>query len=124
MSKGKHHEPVAPEDATPTPPEPVSTMPVPQPPAGSLESQIRAKALECGLGEPEVQAAMRGDFSGKSIAGASGSPGTQRIVDGVLLGRFFDFVKSLLPILLPILLPGSTAGVQETPKFSASGHTG
>lgn len=92
-------------------------MPAPVPP-GNLEKQIKELADKHGLGEEHVKAIMRGDFTGASVAKAGGAS-TEAFGDGVLLGRFFDFVKMLLPILLPIIIGKSDANAgnpgTETP---------
>lgn len=60
----------------------------------SLEAQIHACAKQCGLTPDEAASALEG-VSARSPVGAIG--------DGVLLGKLFDFIKLILPLLLPLI---------------------
>lgn len=63
-------------------------------PEATLEEKICECAKQCGLTPDEAKVAM---------GSASGGP-VGAIGDGVFLGKFLDFVKTLLPIILPLIV--------------------
>jgi len=56
----------------------------------SLEEKIRAAAKEAGLSAAHAEL-------------VAGHPAVGGLGDGVLLGKFVDFLKLVLPLILPLL---------------------
>lgn len=79
-------------------------------PQESLEEQIRRAAAQANFTESEIHT---------FTAAAKGKGGATRAIgDGVLLGRFLEFIMKLLPVLLPIIIggeKGADAGTEDEP---------
>ena len=67
------------------------------------------------LREKIIDAAAVAGFKKADMSVSAHLP--KAIGDGKLLGRFFDFFKALLPILLPIILDDQAATVAEDTEF-------
>ena len=67
------------------------------------------------LREKIIDAAAIAGFKKADMAVSAHLP--KAIGDGKLLGRFFDFFKVLLPILLPIIMDGQTTVAAADEEF-------
>ena len=67
------------------------------------------------LREKIIDAAAVAGFKKADMAVSAHLP--KAIGDGKLLGRFFDFFKVLLPILLPIIMDGQTTVAAADEEF-------
>ena len=56
----------------------------------TLEHQISEAALAAGITRDEAHAAL-------------GGAGAERFGDGAFLGKFLEFLKLIIPVLLPII---------------------